>query len=416
MKDMPVNQLRATFDSVLVNVDVAGLAFTMPGDAASDVRWLGKSGVARLPFDYRARHVWLKASVNGGPPEDFLFDTGASVTVLDSSWAAEHGVKTEGRMQAAGAGAAGGASFATIGSLRVAGTNGDGIEVPNVKVATLDVNPGFEPLMWRRMAGILGYDVISRFVVTIDYDDSVLVLHEPQAWKYEGSEKPLPMVMNGTVPALTGTFDGTEAGLFRLDVGSSSTVDVHAPFAKRHELRGRMKRTVSVQGVGFGGTFLSEIGRLGSMSLGPYEWDDPIVSISGATVGAFASEDFAGNIGNRVLERFRVTLDYNRRHVYLEPGTRYSDRDHLTHAGVMFARRGGVVTVEDVLSGSPADRAGLRARDEVVAVNGREIASWDLPQLQALLDDGPTGERVTVSVRRESRARTLRVRLDEVFR
>jgi predicted metalloprotease with PDZ domain len=177
-----------------------------------------------------------------------------------------------------------------------------------------------------------------------------------------------------------------------------------------------MKRTVSVQGVGFGGTFLSEIGRLGSMSLGPYEWDDPIVSISGATVGAFASEDFAGNIGNRVLERFRVTLDYNRRHVYLEPGTRYSDRDHLTHAGVMFARRGGVVTVEDVLSGSPADRAGLRARDEVVAVNGREIASWDLPQLQALLDDGPTGERVTVSVRRESRARTLRVRLDEVFR
>jgi hypothetical protein len=364
----------------------AGLAFTMPGDAASDVRWLGKSGVARLPFDYRARHVWLKASVNGGPPEDFLFDTGASVTVLDSSWAAEHGVKTEGRMQAAGAGAAGGASFATIGSLRVAGTNGDGIEVPNVKVATLDVNPGFEPLMWRRMAGILG------------------------------SEKPLPMVMNGTVPALTGTFDGTEAGLFRLDVGSSSTVDVHAPFAKRHELRGRMKRTVSVQGVGFGGTFLSEIGRLGSMSLGPYEWDDPIVSISGATVGAFASEDFAGNIGNRVLERFRVTLDYNRRHVYLEPGTRYSDRDHLTHAGVMFARRGGVVTVEDVLSGSPADRAGLRARDEVVAVNGREIASWDLPQLQALLDDGPTGERVTVSVRRESRARTLRVRLDEVFR
>jgi hypothetical protein len=298
----------------------------------------------------------------------------------------------------------------------VAGTNGDGIEVPNVKVATLDVNPGFEPLMWRRMAGILGYDVISRFVVTIDYDDSVLVLHEPQAWKYEGSEKPLPMVMNGTVPALTGTFDGTEAGLFRLDVGSSSTVDVHAPFAKRHELRGRMKRTVSVQGVGFGGTFLSEIGRLGSMSLGPYEWDDPIVSISGATVGAFASEDFAGNIGNRVLERFRVTLDYNRRHVYLEPGTRYSDHDHLTHAGVMFARRGGVVTVEDVLSGSPADRAGLRARDEVVAVNGREIASWDLPQLQALLDDGPTGERVTVSVRRESRARTLRVRLDEVFR
>ena len=416
MKDMPANQLRATFDTVLANVSVAGLAFTMPGEAASDVRWLGKTGVASLPFDYRARHVWLKASVNGGPTEDFLFDTGASVTVLDSSWAAEHGVKTEGRMQAAGAGAAGGASFATLSSLRVTGANGDGIEVPNVKVATLDVNPGFEPLMWRRMAGILGYDVISRFVVTIDYDDSVLVLHDPATWKYEGREKPLPMVMNGTVPALHGTFEGTEQGLFRLDVGSSSTVDVHAPFAKRHELRGRMKRTIAIQGVGFGGTFTSELGRLGSMSLGPYEWDDPIVSISDAKAGAFASEDFAGNIGNRILERFRVTLDYHRRHVYLEPGARYSERDHLTHAGVMLARRAGVVTVEDVLAGSPADRAGLRARDEVVAVDGREIGAWDLPQLQTRLDDGPVGDRVTFTVRRESRGRTLRMRLAEVVR
>lgn len=416
MKDMPANQLRATFDSVLVNVNVEGIAFSMPDEKGSDVRWLKSPGVAELPFDYRARHVWLKASVNGGPPEDFLFDTGASVTVLDSSWAAEHGVKTEGRMQAAGAGAAGGASFATLASLRVTGRNGDGIEVPNVKVATLDVNPGFEPLMWRRMAGILGYDVISRFVVTIDYDDSLLVLHDPASWKYEGREKPLPMVMNGTVPALNGTFEGTEEGLFRLDVGSSSTVDVHGPFAKRHELRGRMKRTIEIQGVGFGGTFTSEIGRLGSMSIGPYEWDDPIVSISGATTGAFASEDFAGNIGNRILERFRVTLDYSRRHVYLEPGARYSERDHLTRAGVMFARRAGVVLVEDVLTGSPADRAGLRARDEVIAVEGREIGDWDLPQLQALFDDGPIGERVTVIVRRESRGRTLRVRLAEVVR
>ncbi len=416
MKDMPGNQMRATFDSVAVNVTVDGLPFTMPNDAASEVRWLGKPGVARLPFDYRARHVWLRASVNGGSPQDFLFDTGASVTVLDSSWAAEHGVKTAGRMQAAGAGAAGGASFATLAALRVASEQGDGIEIPNVKVATLDVNPGFEPLMWRRMAGVIGYDVISRFVVTIDYDDSVLVLHDPASWKYEGREKPLPMVMNGTVPALTGTFEGTEEGLFRLDVGSSSTVDVHGPFAKRHELLGRMKRPIEIQGVGFGGTFSSQLGRLGSMSLGPYEWDDPIVSISGATTGAFASEDFAGNIGNRILERFRVTLDYERRHVYLEPGARYSDRDHLTRAGVMFARRGGIVTIEDVLHGSPADRAGLRAGDEVIAVQGREIANWDLPQLQALLDDGPIGEKVTVIVRRESRGRTVRVRLADVVR
>ncbi len=413
---MPANQLRATFDTVLVNIPVEGLAFSAPGEAASGVRWLEDPGRARLPFDYRARHVWLKAGVNGGPPEDFLFDTGASVTVLDSSWAAEHGIKTEGRMQAAGAGAAGGASFANLASLRVASATGDGIEVENVKVATLDVNPSFEPLLWRRMAGVIGYDVIGRFVVTIDYDDSVLVLHDPSTWKYEGREKPLPMVMNGTVPALIGSFDGTDEGLFRLDVGSSSTVDVHAPFAKAHRLRERMKKTQPVQGVGFGGTFSSDIGRLSGMSLGPYEWDDPILSLSNATEGAFASEDYAGNIGNRVLERFRVTLDYQRRQVYLEPGARYADRDHLTRTGALLARRAGVVTVMDVLFASPADRAGLRSGDELLAVDGRAIAEWDLPGLQALLDDGEPGRRVVVRLRRAGTEKSLRVRLAEVVR
>ena len=87
------------------------------------------------------------------------------------------------------------------------------------------------------------------------------------------------------------------------------------------------------------------------------------MSVAHATEGAFASEDFAGNIGNRILERFRVTFDYERRHVYLEPGKRYLDRDHLTRCGVLMTRSGGVVRVASVLSGSPADRGGLRDGD-----------------------------------------------------
>src|SRR5262249_23409138 len=254
------------------------------------------------------------------------------------------GLKTGGRRQAAGAGAAGGATFATLGALRVAsrapaGEKADGVELADVKVAVLDVNPSFEPMFWRKLAGVIGYDVISRFVVTVDYDDSLLVLRDPATWADTGREKPLAMGMNGTVPALQGKLDDAYEGLFRLDVGSSSTVDLHAPFAKKNGIVNKMGRTLHIDGVGFGGSFSSEVGRLSSMSLGPYEWDDPVVTVSGATTGAFASEEFAGNIGNRILERFRVTFDYERRQVYLEPGRRYTDRDHLTRAGVLLTRR-----------------------------------------------------------------------------
>jgi hypothetical protein len=417
---MPANRVRAVADTLLANIGVEGLPFSPPQAASSGgpspVSWLATPGTAKLPFDYRARHVWLKASVNGGPPEDFLFDTGASVTVIDSGWAATHGLKTEGRMQAAGAGAAGGASFATLGSLRVASAVNDGVELKDVKVAVLDVNPSFEPMFWRSMAGVIGYDVISRFVVTVDYDDSLLVLHDPATWNYTGTEKPLSMVMNGTVPALEGRFDDSDKGLFRLDVGSSSTVDVHAPFAKKTGIVNRMGRTTRFDGVGFGGSFSSEVGRLRSMSLGPYEWDDPVVVVSHATEGAFASEEFAGNIGNRILERFRVTFDYERRQVYLEPGRRYADRDHLTRAGVLLTKRAGRVGVESVLANSPAENAGLRTGDQVLAVDGRDIAQWDLPELSALFDEGEPGRKVPLRVLRGGQEKHLKLKLAEVVR
>jgi len=413
---MPANRVRAVADTILANVSVAGLPFSPPAAEAAPVTWLDEQGVARLKFDYRAHHVWLEARVNGGPPQSFLFDTGASVTVIDSAWAAEHGLKTQGRMQAAGAGAAGAASFATLGSLRVASAANDGIEVKNVQVAVLDVNPSFEPMFWRRMAGVIGYDVISRFVVTVDYDDSLLVLHDPAAWKYAGTEKPLSMVMNGTVPALQGKFDDADQGLFRLDVGSSSTVDVHAPFAKKTGILNRMGKTTRFDGVGFGGSFTSEVGRLRSMSLGPYEWDDPVVVVSHATEGAFASEEFAGNIGNRILERFTVIFDYERRQVYLEPGKRYADRDHLTRAGVLMTKREGRVSVESVLANSPAENAGMRPGDEVLAVDDRDIARWDLPEISALFDEGEPGRKVAVRVRRGGSEKQLRLKLAEVVR
>jgi hypothetical protein len=417
---MPANRVKAVADTLLANIGVDGLPFSPPQAASaggpSPVSWLATPGTAKLPFDYRARHVWLKASVNGGPPQDFLFDTGASVTVIDSGWAATHGLKTEGRMQAAGAGAAGGASFATLGTLRVASAANDGVELKDVKVAVLDVDPSFQPMFWRSMAGVIGYDVISRFVVTVNYDDSVLVLHDPATWTYAGTEKPLPMVMNGTVPALEGKFDDADKGLFRLDVGSSSTVDVHAPFAKKTGIVNRMGKTTRFDGVGFGGSFTSEVGRLRSMSLGPYEWDDPVVVVSHATEGAFASEEFAGNIGNRILERFRVTFDYERRQIYLEPGRHYADRDHLTRAGVLLTRRAGRVGVESVLDKSPADHAGLRPGDQVLSVDGRDIAEWDLPEISALFDEGEVGRKVPLRVLRGGQEKQLRMKLAEVVR
>src|SRR5262249_13970279 len=91
---MPANEVRSTLDSVWVEVPIEAERFAPPDQPAHDVRYLAGSP-ARLPFRYGERHVWLKASVNGGPPDDFLLDTGASITVIDSAYAVRRGLKSE---------------------------------------------------------------------------------------------------------------------------------------------------------------------------------------------------------------------------------------------------------------------------------------------------------------------------------
>jgi hypothetical protein len=410
---MPANDITVQVDSLWVNEIVPDAFFSPPPEEDNRTRWLKSPGVATLPFQYRGRHVWLRASVNGKPPADFIFDTGASLTVLDSTYAAGIGVATEGKMQAQGAGASGGAAFATLESVRVEGPNGDGVELRDRKIAVLSVNSILAPFFWRDCAGILGYDFITQFVTTVNFDDSTLTLHDPASFQYQGAGKAVPFQLAGTIPTVPFTLDDTWKGLARVDVGSSSTIDLHAPFVKANDIAGKVGKTLEV--TGFGGTFTNRLARVKKMEVGPFSWNDPLISLSSATTGAFASEDYAGNIGNHLLERFICTFDYEHRILYLEPGKRFGERDQFSRAGVQLVKSEGVVTAQQVLSDSPAAKAGLKEGDQIVSIDGRPIAQWHYEEVRGLLEEGEVGRQVTFEISRDGKAKKLKFKLRELI-
>lgn len=412
---MPANDITVQVDSLWVNETIPDAFFSPPPEEKEQTVWLRSPGVATLPFTYRGRHVWLRASVNGKPPADFIFDTGASITVLDSAYAAGIGVNTEGQMQAQGAGASGGAAFATLEAVRVEGPDGDGVELHDRKIAVLSVNPILAPFFWRECAGILGYDFITQFVTTVNFDDTTLTLHDPASFEYEGTGKALPFQLAGTMPTVPFTLDDTWKGLARVDVGSSSTIDLHSPFVKANDIADKVGKTIEVTGGGFGGTFTNRLARVKKMEIGPFSWNDPLISLSSATTGALASEDYAGNIGNHLLERFVCTFDYEHRILYLEPGKRFGERDQFSRAGVQLVKSKGVVSAQQVLPDSPAAKAGLKEGDQVLAIDGRPIAQWHYEEVRRLLEEGKVGRQVTFEIKRDGKTKKLKFKLRELI-
>ncbi|HET7226186.1 MAG TPA: aspartyl protease family protein [Candidatus Eisenbacteria bacterium] len=415
---LPQNALTMTLDSAWVDVPVEPSRFAEPSaQQAEAVKWLKTPGRAALPFDYRGKHLWLRASVNGGPPADFIFDTGASITVIDSSYAAKIGLETQGHQQGQGAGATGGASFSKLRSLRVTGVgdSDDGIELGETRVAVLSVNPVLAPFFWRDAAGVIGFDVIDQFVDEIDYDHRTLVLHDPKTFKYEGKGEAIPMRLANHVPVVTMTLDGRYTGDFRLDVGSSSTVDLHTPFVKAHQLAAHAGKSVEIEGGGFGGTFSNRLVRMQSLQVGRFAWRRPLVTLTQATSGAFTSEDYAGNVGNRVLERFKVTFDYDGRKVYLEPGAKYAAADHFARGGLQLALENDQVIAMGVLAGSAADAAGLREGDQVVSIDGKPIRTWNPDTIEDALNEGPVGATHKIQYRRDGKLAVTTVKLKDML-
>ena len=414
VEGMPMNTARMTLDSVWVNPALDAAVFAPPRAATSDVRFIGTHEAARIPFAYRTRHVWVKASVNGGPPEDFLVDTGASLTVIDSAYAAKRGIATEGQIGVTGAGASGGASFSAVDSVVLTGGPGTGVVIGHQKVAVLALNEHLEPFFWRPVAGVLGYDFISRFVMEVDYDHEILTLYDPATFQYRGSGKPVPLTMAGNIPVAKARLDGIE-GDFRLDVGSGSPVDMHSPFVKEHDLLAKAGKSFEVTGGGFGGTFVSTLCRMKTFGIGPYEWKAPLVVLSQATTGGLASEDYAGNIGNQILERFKVTFDYDRRVIYLEPGELYPQRDRFSMAGFQLAKLDDRYEAMQVLPGSAAAKAGLQPGDRVLAIDKQPVTSWDPEKLRQLFENGKAGEKHSIEVERGKKKKKLTLTLAELL-
>ncbi|MBX6771205.1 MAG: S41 family peptidase [Chloroflexi bacterium] len=88
---------------------------------------------------------------------------------------------------------------------------------------------------------------------------------------------------------------------------------------------------------------------------------------------------------------------------FLAPSEVRAERDHLAGRlegiGIEVEMRQGQLTVVTPLDGSPAQRAGLRAGDVIIRVNGTDVSSMTLDQVSQLIR-GPRGTTVHLTVRR----------------
>jgi hypothetical protein len=406
---------RLNLDSLRVESPKDPAIFSPPASSQKPTAWLRTKGVARIPFRYKRGHVWVRASVNGGAPDDFIIDTGCTITALDQAWARHAEITTHGEMATEGVAGVGAGAWAPVTSLRIVAPNGDGVQVGDLKVAVLELNDDMQTFDWSKEAGLIGYDVLGRFSVDLDFDKQVMTLHDPATFRYAGAGQSVPITMYAGIPTVEVTLNGSCRGQFLVDVGNSTVLSVNSDQVDRCHLFGAQRKEVQHWVGGIGGIMTETVCRLDSVKVGPFGWSEPVAGLTLHHLGGAGSKEIQGNVGTSVLDRFHCTFDYAHGRLWLEPGRRYLERDRFTRSGIWVTRWSGNVYVGRVVRKSPGEAAGLKVRDIVRAIDGKPIEGWTPEQIDALLVDGPPGKVVTLTIERDLVNQDVEVTLADVL-
>jgi hypothetical protein len=367
-----------------VSFAFALLAGLLGGPGAISVPASSNAAVARIPFELNGNVLFLPVRVNGSAPLWFVLDTGAHGSLVNSTVAEALRLPKSGASTSHGAGGSAPGSRIPRVTLDVGGARLADLTVTATSLGALENNTG------RAMDGILGSQLFRRYVVEIDYETSQITLYEPAGFDAAGRGQSLPLRFQDEHPYVRAklTLPGQRPieDEFVVDLGSNLPLILLPSFIEERRLRSSLPPTVDVVGRGVGGEVGLPMGRSSRLELGSHVLEAPVTAFPRS--GMFGRVGKAGNIGSAVLRRFRVTFDYSRNRMILEPNRRFTEPFEFDMSGLQLASespRFEVVRVNRVLPGSPAAEAGIRQADEILSIAGKRSTAMRLAELREML-------------------------------
>lgn len=324
--------------------------------------------ITSIPFTMLTGGVVLiRAKLNDYPDSlNFILDTGSGGISLDSTTVDEFNIPiTPSDKTIRGIAGIKNVSFFYNGTLTFPGLK---VEQLNFHVNDYEI---LSSVYGIRIDGIIGYSFFSRYIVNINYDESRIHVYTIGNYTYPKEGHVLrPMFTALPVQHIYFTDSKRFFQRFYLDTGAGLSFLLSERYAKDSAvLRDRKKQPFVTQAEGLGGKMSMRLTTIKEVKIGPYRFRRVPTLLFSDTYNVTSYPHLGGLIGNDLLRRFNITFNYTRQEVHLLPNSHFRDMFDYAYTGLSIYYIDGKIIVDDVVAGSPADKAGLKKDDVVIAVN-----------------------------------------------
>jgi hypothetical protein len=341
-----------------------------------------------------------EATINGKGPFKALFDTG-TVNILSADLARKLGLKIDVE----------GLEFGTSSpqNVQVHKTRVDTLQIGDLLVHDQifyvidmpndDTTPAFA----------VGYELLRRLMVKIDFEQQRLTFQDGARFSYPGPGSAVPLRFEGNALLVQASV-GDASGWFELDSGNESGTMMFAGFTVKNQvLKSLGPHYPAYNGRGFAGPApQAYLARVNNIRIG----DVRVPSVIGRFITDPSDKrDYAGNIGQNILRHFTVVFDCVHGQVYFETTKASTRPEVFNRAGLIFDSLGRGLQVMTVLPNSPGAHVGIEVGDVITTIDGK-VPDDDINQAAFLQ---PSGTQLHLAVQHGTQTRLLTVTLADVL-
>ena len=369
MKDQDANPALYTFNQWEYNKGVDGALFTIPSMPESI--GLPDKGAVRLPLQIYFHLPLIKVWIGNSPALTFLVDLGLPFSVIDRSIATQLGLTPSGRI---------------VRPTRYLGSEFGVTRIPSLLLREVDfkdriflVTSMMPPSANVQLPihGVIGNDLFSQMVVQMDMAGEQLRLFAPKAFSAGGGKK-VALQSQGGMLMVPANLDGMDTWLeLTTSYGDSVLFGANSPAAQALAQRNPAGADGFTLGLQYG--LPERILRVGTFTVESTGVPGVLVHLAQFPADNALSRRQAGWMGTRILRRFIVSVDFPANILYLEPGPALGEPDLYNATGLYVVKTGGRVVVQQVVKGSPAEKAGFQVGDTLTSIN-------DYPAEQVVFD------------------------------
>lgn len=363
-----------------------------------------------IPFEYNNNFIILTVTMNGTFPLRFIFDTGAEHTILSKREISdmlkiqyEHEFRVKGSDLKT--------DLIAYLARRIRFDIPDKVVAPREDILVLQEDYfRFEEYAGVNVHGIMSANVFSKYITRINYDRKIITLFERNSFKIRDDfiSIPVEVFRNKMYISTPMQLRRDSSALVKLLIDTGAGLPLLL-FSNTHPLVHPPANAILANiGMGLGGYLEGFTGRINALDIGTFKQLNIVTyfqTLDTAGINLDYLNGRNGLVGNALLSRFIVILDYYNFKIWLKPGKSYKHEFVYDRSGLSVITSGSALNsfiVQTVLPHSPAEEAGILKGDQIMRVGMAPAGVLNLSDLQRVFQRSP-GKKVRVVIKRDGK-------------